>query len=130
VTRPAPWKRSTAADRRRQRAEFQVIKLAVANSPEALAQRETARIGDRRSKALVKLRRAVSGQGSTSFTPNQLATLKPQELRQLLAYSAARYARLDQGQKDRLRDNLYLILATAPDETYAYVANMEKPPAS
>jgi hypothetical protein len=70
------------------------------------------------------MRRALTGKGSTTLTPNQIATLKPQELRQLRAYSAGRYNKLDAQQRDRLRGNLYLLIATVPDEVYRYVANM------
>jgi hypothetical protein len=79
---------------------------------------------DRRRNAVLKMRRALTGKGSTTLTPNQIATLKPQKLRQLRAYSAGRYNKLDAQQRDRLRDNLYLLIATAPDETYMAVANM------
>ncbi len=70
------------------------------------------------------MRRALTGNGSTTLTPNQIATLEPQELRQLRAFSSERYKRLTPEQRDRLRDHVWILLATVPDETYTYVANM------
>lgn len=39
MTRPAPWRRTTAAQRRQARAEFQAIKARVDASPEMAAYR-------------------------------------------------------------------------------------------
>jgi hypothetical protein len=121
MTRPL-FNRTTAAQRRQQRVDFKAIKAQVATSHEA--QRLTKRIGDRRSKALCKLRRAVSGKGSTTFSVRQLETLTRQEVAQLRAFSSERYERLTEQQQRTLVANVGILLCTVPTEVYEFVASL------
>jgi hypothetical protein len=90
-----------------------------------LGLREAKQISDRRQKALVKLRRAVSGSGSASFSVRQLETLRPQELRQLRAFSSERYKRLTEQQQRTLVANVGILLSTVPSDVYEYVVNID-----
>jgi phage FluMu protein gp41 len=125
MTLPARWKRSTAAERRQQRAEFAALKLVIVNSPEALAARTRKRGDDQRSKALRKMRAALAGKAKAPFTVPQLSRLRPEDLAKLRAYSAGRYSRLDAEQRAGLSRNLYLLLSVIPTEVYEFVASME-----
>ena len=126
MTARLPWKRGPgAAERKANRKAFQKLKAecAAAPTPQTLARRAAARTDHRRRLAVAKLKRAMTGRGAPPFSVLQLAELRQQELRQLRAYSAARYSRLTPEQRDRLRDNVYLLIATAPDGLYLAVAN-------
>ena len=124
MTLPQPWKRSTAAERRQARAEFQLLKAeCLANpSPEIQAHTEKARRDDTRSRAQKKIRRMLAGKGSRPFSEKEMAMVKPAELETLRQHSAGRFASLSQEARDRLRDRLYLILLTLDDEAYRAVA--------
>lgn len=61
MTRPAPWRRTTAAERRRARAEFQAIKARVDASPEMAVYRAENRRKAAAQRARVKLRRMAAG---------------------------------------------------------------------
>ena len=126
MTARLPWKpRTTAKERKANRVAYKQLKAECAANPTPAiqARRAAARTDHRRRLALAKLKRAMSGKGAPPFTVNQLATLRPQELRQLRSFSAGRYAKLTEEQKRRLVENAYVMLCTAPDDLYLAVAN-------
>jgi hypothetical protein len=131
VTLPQTWRRSTAKERRQQRAEFQVIKQAVANSPETLALRLTKRGDAARGRAQKKLRRILAGPRDDvrPFSAAELAKLKPEELVRLRQLSSRRYAALDPEQRRRLSANLPLLLTCISDASYRALADFEAPAA-
>jgi hypothetical protein len=124
MTLPIAYRRSTAAERRANRAAFQKLKAAVAASPETAKRKAKARGDDVRCKALQKMRAAIAGKTNAPFTALQLSKLKPDELAQLRTFSAGRFAALDADQRKRLSTNLYLLIATVPDDVYRAVAHM------
>lgn len=127
MTRPVPWRRSTAAERRQQRAAFQALKqrCEAAPSPEIQKLRAKKRGDDVRRNALAKLRRAIAGKGAPPFTVKMIERLKEPELMQLRAYSGQRYTALDAEQRRRLSANLYLLIVTVPDDVYRAVADFD-----
>jgi hypothetical protein len=130
MTRPL-FNRSTAAQRRQQRADFAALKQRLADDPS----HEAARIGKRgdaaRARAQKKLRRILAGlrDDVRPFSVAELAKLKPEELIRLRQLSSRRYATLDPGQQARLRDNLPLLVICVSDEKYRAVANFDPPAA-
>jgi hypothetical protein len=87
------------------------LKLAVANSPEMQALRETKRGDAARGRAQKKLRRILAGlrDDVRPFSAAELAKLRPEELMRLRQLSSRRYAALDPEQRRRLSANLALI---------------------
>ncbi len=53
--------------------------------------------------------------------------MKPAELEKLRQASAGRYAALSQGQRDRLRDNLFILLVTISTADYETAADFDPP---
>jgi hypothetical protein len=126
MTLPAPWRRSTAAERRANRAAFVALKAECAANPTPAMDKLRAkkRSDDVRQNAVLKMRRAIAGKGAPAFTVRMLARLKPDELMKLKAYSAGRFMALDADQRRRLSANLYVLLSTVPDDVYRAVADM------
>ena len=110
--------RTTAAERRQQRVAYKQLKAEIDASPAMQERRSRARTDAQRSAAKKKLNAALAGRPIRPFSALQLAQLTRQEVRQLRARSAARYQRLRQEERDRLRDNLFLALVTFSDADY------------
>jgi|SRR5580693_3328496 hypothetical protein len=129
MTRPAPWRRSTAAERRQARADFKAVKLAVANSPETQALRIKARGDDARARAQKKLKRILAGPRDDvrPFSATELAKLKATELIRLRQHSARRFHALTDEQRARLSRNVFLLLICVNDEKYRAVADFDPP---
>ena len=130
MTLPIAYRRSTAAERRANRAAFAALKARCqANpSPEIQKLRAKKRGDDHGAKAMKKLKRVLAGEAIRPFSALQLGTLKPDELMQLRAYSGGRYQALSQEQRDRLRANLYLLLTSLGDTAYVALANFNPTP--
>jgi hypothetical protein len=125
MTRPAPWRRSTAAERRANRAAFAKLKAAceASPSPETQAYRAQNRRDDARKKVRHKLSKVLAGEGMLgSFTARELAVISPDELQQLRTFSGQRFMNLNAEQRDRLKANLYLLLVCFDDEQYHAIA--------
>ena len=75
MTRPSPWKRSSAPQRRRQRKDFEAIRDAVAASPEMQAYREANRRRAAAQQARQKLYRATTGETVPRLTDTQFQAL-------------------------------------------------------
>jgi hypothetical protein len=107
------------------------LKLAVANSPEMQALRETKRGDAARGRAQKKLRRILAGlrDDVRPFSAAELAKLRPEELMRLRQLSSRRYAALDPEQRRRLSANLALILVCVSDASYRALADFEAPAA-
>src|ERR1700693_1015089 len=94
MTLPAKWKRSSAAERRQQRAEFQLLKTRceAAPSSETLTKRAKARSDDARARAQKKVKHLLAGEHANvhPFSSAELAKLKPEEMMRLRQHSARR----------------------------------------
>jgi hypothetical protein len=132
VTLPIAYRRSTAAERRANRAAFAALKARCQANPSPEIQKLSVkkRRDDHSAKAKKKLRAALAGKAIRPFSALQLGTLKPEELMQLRANSSGRYQQLTERQRQRLRDNLYLALVTLSDESYRALADFGSEPAA
>jgi hypothetical protein len=110
VTLPLPHRRSTAAQRRQQRAEFQAIKAQVAGSQTAEKRRVKARGDDNRARAQKKIKAALAGQPIRPFSALEAAKIRPAEHMLLKAEMNRRLGGLSVGQRKALNENRHLIL--------------------
>jgi hypothetical protein len=122
MTRPAPWRRSTAAERRANRAAFAKLKAACETGPSMQAYRARNRRSDYRTKARTKLRAMLAGKGVRPFSELQLAALRADEFEQLRVASGQRFLALSETEREALRRNLSLVLMTLPDDLYNALA--------
>lgn len=107
MTAPAAHKRTSAAERRANRAAFQELKEAqrIRNRPANL-------YSDRRTKVRNKLRHLANGIASKHpFTADQLGVLRPAEFDMVDGFARARLAKLTEEERANLRRNLCLLIA-------------------
>ena len=126
MTRPVPWRRSTAAERRRWRAEFRALKERVATdpSPETIKRRETWKAWANRERAQGKIARALAGVGIRPFSPAEAAKIKPGEHDLLRAEVANRLAQLSAEERKALTAGQHLLLACFTVEQLRAVASV------
>lgn len=125
MTRPAPWRRTTAAERRAQRAAFKDRKEQLAASPEMVKRRAKARSDNVRSKTLAKVKGAVAGEAVKPFSQLQVAKIRPAEHALLCAEVRHRLDQLTADQRRRLTANQHLILVAFSVEQMRAVASVE-----
>ncbi len=127
MTRPAPWKRTTAAERRSYRAAYAQKKAEWQASPECAAYQAKNRHSDARTKARNKLKLAISGGRVRPFTPREIATLLAPEIEALKARATERKTGLTAEQFARV----YLLhegnLALLRDDQFATLINVDRP---
>ena len=126
MTRPAPWRRSTAADRRRWRQEFRELKERVAAnpSPEHLARLEKYRCDAARERCQGKIARALAGVGIRPFSPAEAARIKPAEIAMLREEVANRMGRLTAEQRTAFGRNSWLAVLSFTPEQLAAIASL------
>jgi len=119
MTRPAVWRRSTAAQRRQRRADYNAIKAAWEASPECAAYQAANRYSDCRNKLRRKLRQVAAGRRTNPFSAVQLSVLRPVEANTLLLPRVRdRLAALTPEERQQLRGNLHLIPSVLTDEDF------------
>lgn len=124
MTLPAAWKRSTAKQRRKQRAEFAALKARLdANPPpEILKHREKAIRDDERQRARRKVQAALSGRAINPFSAKELAKVKSTERDMLRAEVLNRLAQLTAEERKALAERQYLLLACFSNEDLKAIA--------
>jgi hypothetical protein len=103
LTRPVVWRRSTAAQRRQQRADFKALKNRLAPSAETLQARERDRSGNERHRARQKVKNALKGQRIALFTSNEIPRVTPAELDMLHREAEARFYKLHEAARARAK---------------------------
>lgn len=81
MTRPAPWKRSTAAERCANREAYKALKQRVEQSPETAKRRAEKAAEMRRYRANRKAREMAAANGPGSFLTRHSMTARPLRLR-------------------------------------------------
>lgn len=124
MTSPAPWKRTTAAERRQQRAEFKALKERVAAAPSAktAAYQAHNRHSDLRGTARVKVRKALAGGAPEPFTAMQLSKVTPAELGMLKKEAANRMGQLTAEERAAFRQNSWLVVLSLTVEQLRAIA--------
>lgn len=123
--RPAPWRRSSAAQRRQHRAEFRALKERVASSSDTLKRQAKARADNVRAKALAKVKGALVGEAIRPFSMAQAVRIKPAEHEQLRAEVLRRLNQLSGDQRRALTANQHLILVTLTVDQMRAIAASE-----
>jgi hypothetical protein len=127
MTRPVPWRRSTAAERRAGRERFRQLKEQVAASPETQKRREQHRINNRKWWARAKIKKLLRGEGTDPFGTESLRVLTAADVAKIEAGFRARYNRLSPEQKQRLLGNGFLVLAWLSDPQFEALADYKRP---
>jgi hypothetical protein len=109
MTLPAPHLRSTAAQRRQQRADFALIKAQAAASPTVEKRRVKARGDDNRARAQKKIKAALAGQPSRPLSILEAAKIRPAEHVQLQQEFSRRIGQLTAGERKALTARQYLL---------------------
>jgi hypothetical protein len=128
MTLAAPWKRrSSAAERRQQRAEFQALKAECEAAPshEMQTLRIKKRGDDQRAKAHDKLKTALAGRSIRPFSALQAARLRPAEHELLKDEVANRLAKLTAEERKAITRNQHLLLACFDTDQLRAVAAVQ-----
>ena len=113
MTRPAPWRRSTASQRRQQRAEFRELKarIAASPSPARVRARDAWKAWADRDRAQSKVKAALRGEAIRPFSPKEAAKLRPGEHDLLRAEMHNRLGQLTPEERKALTARQHLIFA-------------------
>jgi hypothetical protein len=127
MTRPVPWRRSTAAERRANRERFRQLREQVDASPETAKRREQHRVNNRKWWARAKIKKLLRGEGTDPFGKESLRVLTAADVAKIEAGFRSRYNRLSADQKQRLLRNGFLVLAWLSDPQFVALADYQRP---
>ena len=131
MTMPAPWKRSTAAERRANRAAFKALKDEVEakrkSSPQHARKRQNWRNYAERDRCQQKVQRALRGVPVHPFTVHELPKIRPEELAMLRAEVSLRVEKLTAEQRELMRRNSWLLYLSFTPEMLAAIAGLPPP---
>ena len=126
MTLPAPCRRSTAAERRANRAAFKALKDEVdakrKASPQHARKRVSWRVYAERDRCQQKVQKALAGVAIRPFTPLEIPKIKPEELQMLRAEVGNRVEKLSAEQRETMRRNSWLLYLGYTPEMLAAIA--------
>ena len=126
MTAPAPWRRSTAAERRGWRQEYRELKQRLERerktSPEHLKSLERWRRMEDRERAQNKFAAALRGVGIKMFTAKEVARITPDEIAKLRKEVANRMQQLTEAARAAFKANSWMCVLSLSLEQLRAIA--------